>query len=85
MAKQNFSHRANVICDRSFPGIRKCSRSSRTTKRGSPYLRKTLFNIMTVHLGRRARLKELGSHRLPSNILQMLNPSLCEVFFLIII
>lgn len=30
-------------------------------------------------------LKELGSHRLPSNILQMLNPSLCEVFFLRII
>ena len=52
MAKQNFSHRANVICDRSFPGIRKCSRSNRTTKRGSPYLRKTLFNIMTVHLQR---------------------------------
>ena len=56
MAKQNFSHRANVICDRSFPGIRKCSRS-------------------------RARLKELGSHRLPNNILQVFNPSLCEVFF----
>ena len=52
MAKQNFSHRANVICDRSFPGIRKCSRSNRTTKRGSPYLRKPLFNIMTVHLQR---------------------------------
>ena len=29
-----------------------CSRSNRTTKRGSPYLRKTLFNIMTVHLQR---------------------------------
>lgn len=27
-----------------------CSRSNKTTKRGSPYLRKTLFNIMTVHL-----------------------------------
>ena len=27
-----------------------CSRSNRTTKRGSPYLRKTLFNIMKVHL-----------------------------------
>ena len=26
------------------------SRSNKTTKRGSPYLRKTLFNIMTVHL-----------------------------------
>ena len=29
-----------------------CSRSNKTTKRGSPYLRKTLFNIMTVHLQR---------------------------------
>ena len=29
-----------------------CSRSNRTTKRGSPYLRKTLLNIMTVHLQR---------------------------------
>lgn len=29
-----------------------CSRSNRTTKRGSPYLRRTLFNIMTVHLQR---------------------------------
>ena len=29
-----------------------CSRSNRTTKRGSPYLRKTLFNIMKVHLQR---------------------------------
>ena len=29
-----------------------CSRSNRTTKRGSPYLRKTLFNIMTMHLQR---------------------------------
>jgi transposase len=28
------------------------SRSNRTTKCGSPYLRKTLFNIMTVHLQR---------------------------------
>lgn len=28
------------------------SRSNKTTKRGSPYLRKTLFNIMTVHLQR---------------------------------
>lgn len=27
-----------------------CSRSNKTTKRGSPYLRKTLFNIMTIHL-----------------------------------
>ena len=27
-----------------------CSRSNKTTKRGSPYLRKTLFNIMTVYL-----------------------------------
>ena len=27
-----------------------CSRSNKTTKRGSPYLRKTLFNIMTVRL-----------------------------------
>lgn len=52
MAKQNFSHRDSIICDRSFPGIRKRSRSNRTTKRGSPYLRKTLFNIMTVHLQR---------------------------------
>lgn len=26
------------------------SRSNKTTKRGSPYLRKTLFNIMTIHL-----------------------------------
>ena len=31
---------------------RDCSRSNRTTKRGSSYLRKTLFNIMTVHLQR---------------------------------
>ena len=29
-----------------------CSRSNKTTKRGSPYLCKTLFNIMTVHLQR---------------------------------
>ena len=29
-----------------------CSRSNRTTKRGSPYLRRTLFNIMKVHLQR---------------------------------
>lgn len=29
-----------------------CSRSNKTTKRGSPYLRKTLFNIMTVYLQR---------------------------------
>lgn len=29
-----------------------CSRSNKTTKRGSPYLRKTLFNIMKVHLQR---------------------------------
>ena len=29
-----------------------CSRSNRTTKRGSTYLRKTLLNIMTVHLQR---------------------------------
>lgn len=29
-----------------------CSRSNKTTKRGSPYLRKTLFNIMTIHLQR---------------------------------
>ena len=29
-----------------------CSRSNKTTKRGSPYLRRTLFNIMTVHLQR---------------------------------
>lgn len=28
------------------------SRSNKTTKRGSPYLRKTLFNIMTIHLQR---------------------------------
>lgn len=28
------------------------SRSNKTTKRGSPYLRKTLFNIMTVYLQR---------------------------------
>ena len=28
------------------------SRSNRTTKRGSPYLRKTLFNIMTIYLQR---------------------------------
>jgi hypothetical protein len=28
------------------------SRSNKTTKRGSPYLRKTLFNIITVHLQR---------------------------------
>lgn len=28
------------------------ARSNRTTKRGSPYLRKTLFNIMTIHLQR---------------------------------
>lgn len=27
-----------------------CSRSNRTTKHSSPDLRKTLFNIMTVHL-----------------------------------
>ena len=27
-----------------------CPRSNKTTKRGYPYLRKTLFNIMTVHL-----------------------------------
>mgnify|MGYP004554226141 len=52
MTKQNFSHSDSVICGRSFPGIRKYSRSNRTTKRGSPYLRKTLFNIMTVHLQR---------------------------------
>ena len=29
-----------------------CSRSNSTTKRGSPYLRRTLFNIMKVHLQR---------------------------------
>ena len=29
-----------------------CSRSNKVTKRGSPYLRKTLFNITTVHLQR---------------------------------
>ena len=29
-----------------------CSRSNKTTKRGSPYLRKTLFNIMSVYLQR---------------------------------
>lgn len=29
-----------------------CSRSNRTTKRGSTHLRKTLLNIMTVHLQR---------------------------------
>ena len=29
-----------------------CSRSNRTTKRGSPHLRKTLSNIMKVHLQR---------------------------------
>lgn len=29
-----------------------CSRSNRTTKRGSPYLRRTLFYIMKVHLQR---------------------------------
>ena len=29
-----------------------CSHSNRTTKRGSPYLRRTLFNIMKVHLQR---------------------------------
>ena len=29
-----------------------CSRSNRTTKRGSPYVRRTLFNIMKVHLQR---------------------------------
>ena len=28
------------------------SRRNKTTKRGSPYLRKTLFNIMTIHLQR---------------------------------
>lgn len=28
------------------------SRSNKTTKRGSPYLRKTLFNIMTIYLQR---------------------------------
>ena len=28
------------------------SRRNKTTKRGSPYLRKTLFNIMTVYLQR---------------------------------
>ncbi len=28
----------------------KFSRSNKTTKRGSPYLRKTLFNVMTCHL-----------------------------------
>ena len=31
------------------------SRSNKTTKRGSPYLRKTLFNIMTVYLQRAPR------------------------------
>lgn len=35
----------------------KYSRSNRTTKRGSPYLRKTLFNIMDVYL-RRAPAEE---------------------------
>ena len=29
-----------------------CSRSNRTTKRGSPHLRRTLFNLMKVHLQR---------------------------------
>ena len=41
-----------------------CSRSNKTTKRGSPYLRKTLFNIMIVHLkrgsGRRDGVPVLG-------------------------